>query len=498
MPKKQWNKIMNHAKKVSETTIKKGKEKIIEPLNGNIHLEDLIDKAFKIPGIKVDRENFLRKELEVHYESDFVNQAIEQTPMMAGIPSEDINKIADAVIEYERRHVSGVSAGLGIPGGVTAVATLPADLIQNFAFLLRCAQKLMYLYGLPQIEFEENKAASMHIIVLSLGVMYGMKDASIGLKALASMVQSGIDQQMIYKALIKGKLFPIVKEIETWFEKRMIKEVFGNFFEKAVPVIGAVVGGGITYLSFKKYCSRLKNVLKDTKQSNIKYYESKEEREQIDLIINEILEKEFLLNLKAERYEDLNIEYFKDLPDPKVAYQIQSDGCNGMLVSFIVSEVEAMDYESNEKNIEGFHEEMDQNDALIECGVGKTNKENPYAYRISKLKMDETKISYNLGLNIQVNETNYYVDGSFVEEGMTGMRDNVGLHVFKKKLKKENSEQDYSIEDVLKLYYRDPYDPTIQRDFLMNASEAKEYDSMFPKHPLSELRAYLKWVIEEN
>ena len=68
----------------------------------------------------------------------------------------------------------------------------------------------------------------------------------------------------------------------------MTKEVFSGFFKKAIPVVGGVVGGGITYVSFKPCCDRLRNSLKDTKLSNASHVETKEEKEIFDAIISEV------------------------------------------------------------------------------------------------------------------------------------------------------------------------------------------------------------------
>jgi len=39
-----------------------------------------------------------------------------------------------------------------------------------------------------------------------------------------------------------------------WFGVKMTKEVFAGFFKKAIPVVGGVIGGGITFLAFKPCC----------------------------------------------------------------------------------------------------------------------------------------------------------------------------------------------------------------------------------------------------
>ena len=59
----------------------------------------------------------------------------------------------------------------------------------------------------------------------------------------------------------------------------MTKEVFSGFFKKAIPVAGGIIGGGITYISFKPCCERLKMSLMDTMLSNPNHVETKEESE---------------------------------------------------------------------------------------------------------------------------------------------------------------------------------------------------------------------------
>ena len=64
----------------------------------------------------------------------------------------------------------------------------------------------------------------------------------------------------------------------------MTKEVFAGFFKKAIPVVGGVVGGGITFVTFKPCCDKLKESLQDTALSNPKHKITKDE----NIIINDI------------------------------------------------------------------------------------------------------------------------------------------------------------------------------------------------------------------
>ena len=198
-----------------------------------------------------------------------------------------IDKIAKSIIQNERLKVSGISAALGTPGGAAMVATIPTDIAQYYGCLLRVAQKLMYLYGFSQIEYDLDgqcfDTETMNQIILCMGVMFGVANAKSGLLTLAKALGKGVEKKLINKALTKGTIYPIVKSVSKWFGVKMTKEVFAGFFKKAIPVVGGVIGGGLSYATFKPCCERLKNVLKDTYLSNPNYEENEEELEILDV-----------------------------------------------------------------------------------------------------------------------------------------------------------------------------------------------------------------------
>lgn len=240
--------------------------------NNQIDIEDIIILGLRVPGIRVNRSDFLRKEFLKRYPLDVIEQAIYQTPAKAGILPEDVDQIADAVIQYERNCVSGISAALGMPGGVAMAATIPADIAQYYGYMLRATQKLLYLYGFPEIDTEEKgqkfDSETINILTLCLGVMYGAAGANKALQAMAKGLACGVEKQLLKTALTKGTIYPIVKSVAKYFNVKMTKQVFAGFFKKAIPVVGGVVGGGITYVSFKPCCDKLKSSLQNTMLSN--------------------------------------------------------------------------------------------------------------------------------------------------------------------------------------------------------------------------------------
>lgn len=280
--------------KKSADSVEKSKEAVMNAIDvngdGQIDIEDVILMAFKVPGVSVKRDDFLRKELQTRYPKEVIEKAVDQTPMMASISQKDIDEIADSIIQNERLKVSGISATLGMPGGAAMVATIPADIAQYYGCLLRVAQKLLYLYGFPQIEYQENEQAfdteTMNQIIVCMGVMFGVANAKNVLLAMAKALGNGVEKQLVKKALTKGTIYPIVKSISKWFGAKMTKEVFAGFFKKAIPVVGGVVGGGLSYATFKPCCSRLKAVLEDTYLSNPNY------KNDSDIIDIEVIESE--------------------------------------------------------------------------------------------------------------------------------------------------------------------------------------------------------------
>lgn len=266
------------------------KDKVLDALDinkdGRVDTEDIIILGLRIPGVHIDREEFLRKQFMKNYANDVIQDAVKFNPAHAGITVEEIDNIADQVIQYERNCVSGISLALGAPGGVAMVATLPTDIAQYYGYMLRAIQKLLYLYGFPEINVENGvniDDETMNLITLCLGVMYGVEGSVASVKILSNALGKGVEKKLLQKALTKGTFYPVVKKISRWFSVCMTKQVFAGFFRKAIPVVGGVVGGGITYLSFKPCCDNLKKSLQDTALCNPSSRKSFDEFDVIDV-----------------------------------------------------------------------------------------------------------------------------------------------------------------------------------------------------------------------
>ena len=272
---KTVGKISTDTGKKITKKVEKGKGQLIKAVDQNgdnqITIEDVIIMGLKIPGIKINRSEFLKKEFSKKYTGEVVENIIKFNPAHENISLDVIDKIADDVIQYERLCVSGISTALSAPGGFAMVATLPTDIAQYYGYMLRATQKLLYLYGFPEIDVKDEQlidSGTMNTFIICMGVMYGVAGANTALKSMAKALGLGVEKKLIQTALTKGTIYPIVKSVAKWFNVRMTKEIFAGFFKKSIPVVGGLIGGGLTYLSFKPCCEKLKDALQDTILSN--------------------------------------------------------------------------------------------------------------------------------------------------------------------------------------------------------------------------------------
>ena len=233
----------------------------------NIDVENIVKTVVKFPGMKVNREDFLRKELRRYCSYEQINNAVLTTPQIAGVESYIINKIANSCISNETWLTSSASFVAGIPGGWAIAGTIPADLVQYFSHIIIIAQKLAYIYGWPQLFEDTNSineefdSASSSILLLFTGVMFGVETSNNILKTLSqSLAKSKLGRDLIRniaKQTFYKPLQEILKQIGLKFNQKIMKQ----FLAKALPLAGAVLSGSITYFSFRPMCEKLRKAL---------------------------------------------------------------------------------------------------------------------------------------------------------------------------------------------------------------------------------------------
>ena len=108
--------------------------------------------------------------------------------------------------------------------------TIPADLTQYFAHILRILQELIYLYGWKELNFDSNDLTeeTKNLLTLFVGIMFGVDGAINAINKLAGQVAKQIAKKLPQKALTKGVVYPIVKKVATLIGVKMTKDVFAK------------------------------------------------------------------------------------------------------------------------------------------------------------------------------------------------------------------------------------------------------------------------------
>lgn len=243
-------------------------------MNDNNIFEQVLATASSLPMVHIDRKKFLLKELIKFYPKEKVDIAIQNNPAYAGIDISTIDKIANSCINYETNKVSSISFAAGIPGGFAMAGTIPADITQYFAHILRILQKLIYLYGWEEILPEDGSIDddTSNIITLFVGVMFGVNGAASTITKISASAAQKASKNIAAKALTKGTLYPIVKKIAQALGVKMTKDIFARGVSKAIPIIGGIASGGLTYITYKPMAYKLKKHLATLKWCDVNYY----------------------------------------------------------------------------------------------------------------------------------------------------------------------------------------------------------------------------------
>ncbi|MFJ4208541.1 hypothetical protein ACIPY2_08785 [Paenarthrobacter sp. NPDC089675] len=224
----------------------------------------ILDAAAKLPGVRINRATYLRTALKRHCTQEQIERAIAQSPAAAGISLKIITEVANSSIKYETSKVTGLSALSGIPGGLLMLGTVPADILQYLGHMLRISQKLAYIYSWPDLfaeEGDEIDEATESMLVLFVGVMFGVQIAQSGVSKVAAMVAANVAKKLPQKALTQGVIYPIVKKVAGYLGVSMTKKLFATGVAKAIPVVGAVLSGGLTLSTFLPMSKRLQKHL---------------------------------------------------------------------------------------------------------------------------------------------------------------------------------------------------------------------------------------------
>ena len=228
---------------------------------------EFLAKVVRVPGVRINREEFLRQELrKLHMSDDAIARAIDSNPLLAGVALTQIDKLAEDAISYETNKSAAISFVAGIPGGFAMLGTIPADLMQYYVHALRIMQKLAYLYGWSELipDDRDTDDDTIGVLAVFFGVMLGVGGAAQSLTAFARVAaKTAYQNHATKRALMSITWYPVVKHSLRLIGINITKSTAAKGFSKIVPVIGGFVSSGLTFMALQSQSALLKEHLRE-------------------------------------------------------------------------------------------------------------------------------------------------------------------------------------------------------------------------------------------
>ncbi|WP_347716253.1 hypothetical protein [uncultured Actinomyces sp.] len=234
--------------------------------SAELHGLDFLKKVVRFPGVRINRDEFLRQELtKLRASEEVIERALATSPALAGVPLLVLDTLADETITYETNKSAALSFAAGLPGGFAMLGTIPADLMQYYAHALRIMQKLAYLYGWRDLLADVDEDDEMlGVLAVFFGVMLGVGGAAQSLTAFARIAAKTAYQKHVTKrALMSITWYPVVKYSLRVIGINITKSSFTKGASKIVPVIGGFVSSGLTFMALQTQSARLKGHLRE-------------------------------------------------------------------------------------------------------------------------------------------------------------------------------------------------------------------------------------------
>jgi hypothetical protein len=219
--------------------------------------------VLKMPGVKVDRIAFLRKELRPYCNQSRLQMIGSVRPYT--VVSEDvIDKLARQCVVRHTALATTTSAIVGLPGGLTMAAALPADIAQYFYHTFVLSQKLAYLYGYPDFCEDDGELSDMAsaLLTIFMGVMMDAPVAENGIGELSKAMAEGAVTRLPRVAITRTTIFAVVTQIAAVIGKRLSKSSLTKTVGRFIPVAGGLFSGSLTLYTFRRGARRLRRQLR--------------------------------------------------------------------------------------------------------------------------------------------------------------------------------------------------------------------------------------------
>jgi len=218
---------------------------------------DTIGAISKLPIVRVDRDEFLRKQFK---DSPYLEDILRYGPQKV-YSMESISKKAKKIVNSNTTNTALISFATGIPSNPLVMFPAGgADIAQYFGFSIHMAQQIAYLFGEDNLFHSDSNELSEEAkirVIAYLGVMLGASGSASLIANISKTAGNNLGKKIANQALTKTTWYPLVKKVAAIIGQKITKKTVEKTITKAIPIIGGVISGGITYAVFKPMGNRL-------------------------------------------------------------------------------------------------------------------------------------------------------------------------------------------------------------------------------------------------
>jgi len=122
-------------------------------------------------------------------------------------------------------------------------------------------QKLAYLYGWPELFSEDSELElddeTLLILTVFVGTMLGAGSAAKVLGDIAKRAAARVLKRLPRETLTKLGLYGLVREVAKRIGIKLTEDSFTRYLSRIVPILGGIISGTVTWISFSLMTSRL-------------------------------------------------------------------------------------------------------------------------------------------------------------------------------------------------------------------------------------------------
>lgn len=219
-----------------------------------------ISAVAKLPLVKVDREKFLRQQFAT---SPHLEHILAYGPQSV-YTAETLRKKAHKIVRSNTTKTAATSFVSGLPANpLVMVPAGGADVAQYFGFAIHMAQQIAYLFGEDDLftTGSESVSEEAKIRILGyLGAMFGASGAAALIAQTSKAMGKNVGKKVAAQALTKTTWYPLLKKSAALVGQKITKKTVEKTITKAVPVVGGVISGGLTVVTFRPMGYRLTEV----------------------------------------------------------------------------------------------------------------------------------------------------------------------------------------------------------------------------------------------